>query len=155
MLFCPMKTRIEQKHRREGGEEEEREWARERLKERCRVLSPCYQDQRDARSQTYEKAIVREHFAPVTSARQWPPLTRPVTVSLFVDNAWKYAETRRAACGLSLVCRFAVSSYSRSLRGIGKKTCIAFSSKSSSFSEIAPSSGILYLILSYSCFLRI
>lgn len=57
------------------------------------VCVPGYQEQRDARSQTYEEAIVHEHFAPVTSARQWPPLTRPVTVSLFADNAWKYAET--------------------------------------------------------------
>lgn len=66
---------------------EERERGRERPKERCGVLSPWYQEQRDARSQTYEEAIVRQHFAPVTGARQWPPLTRPVTVSLFVDNA--------------------------------------------------------------------
>jgi len=51
------------------------------------VCPPGYQEQQDARSQTYEEAIVREHFAPVTGARQWPPLTRPVTVSLFADNA--------------------------------------------------------------------
>lgn len=58
-------------------------------------MSPwLYREQQDARSQTYEETIVREHFAPVTGARQWPPLTRPVTVSLFADNAWKYAETR-------------------------------------------------------------
>lgn len=54
---------------------------------RVRVCVPGYQEQRDARSQTYEEAIVHEHFAAVTSARQWPPLTRPVTVSLFADNA--------------------------------------------------------------------
>lgn len=68
----------------------ELELARERERGRKRDVECCppgYQEQRDARSQTYEEAIVREHFAPVTGARQWPPLTRPVTVSLFVDNA--------------------------------------------------------------------
>lgn len=83
MLFCPMKTRIGQK-RGEKGPKGKEERSRKRDVECC---PPGYQEQRDARSQTYEEAIVREHFAPVTSARQWPPLTRPVTVSLFVDNA--------------------------------------------------------------------
>lgn len=68
----------------ERGAKRARERGRKRDVECC---PPGYQEQRDARSQTYEEAIVREHFAPVTSARQWPPLTRPVTVSLFVDNA--------------------------------------------------------------------
>ena len=89
MLFCPMKTRIEQKREKErpkGKEERERAWKRGRKRD-VECCPPGYQEQRDARSQTYEEAIVREHFAPVTSARQWPPLTRPVTVSLFVDNA--------------------------------------------------------------------
>lgn len=86
--FCPMKTRIGQK-RGKGrvGARGTKRGAEERDQKRYRVCPPGYQEQRDARSQTYEEAIVREHFAPVTGARQWPPLTRPVTVSLFADNA--------------------------------------------------------------------
>lgn len=70
-----------------GSMRNELRGAEERTRKRYRVCPPGYQEQRDARSQTYEEAIVREHFAPVTGARQWPPLTRPVTVSLFADNA--------------------------------------------------------------------
>lgn len=80
--------------KRLGGEGETKTGVEESTKERYRTVCMCvrvcvpgYQEQRDARSQTYEEAIVHEHFAPVTSARQWPPLTRPVTVSLFADNA--------------------------------------------------------------------
>lgn len=77
--------RLKGKRRNENVEESTEE--RYRLHARVCVCVPGYQEQRDARSQTYEEAIVHEHFAPVTRARQWPPLTRPVTVSLFADNA--------------------------------------------------------------------
>lgn len=154
MLFCPMKTEDRVKTEeggREGkgqrGKRSESAGARGRPKERCRVLSPWLPGTAGcARSQTYEEAIVREHFAPVTGARQWPPLTRPVTVSLFVDNAWKYAETRRAACGLSLVRRFAVSSlFALSPRADGrKKKRVAFFVVAFGHSEIVLSSeGVL------------
>lgn len=82
-----MKTRIEQKRGKGRVGVRGAGRARKRGRKRYRVCPPGYQEQRDARSQTYEEAIVREHFAPVTGARQWPPLTRPVTVSLFADNA--------------------------------------------------------------------
>lgn len=98
-MFCPIgnedRAKTGKRPRGGGGGKEKRERGRGRERERgmwavcmcVRVCGPGYQEQRDARSQTYEEAIVREHFAPVTSARQWPPLTRPVTVSLFADNA--------------------------------------------------------------------
>lgn len=103
------------------------------------VCVPGYQEQRDARSQTYEEAIVHEHFAPVTSARQWPPLTRPVTVSLFADNAWKYAETH-AGYPWSVDSRFPLI---RALSDRTEKTRGTFSGKSSSLSVTRKSHRVL------------
>lgn len=128
------------------GEKEKRK-REESTKEKCRLCMwvslcmcvPGYQEQRDTRSQTYEEAIVHEHFAPVTSARQWPPLTRPVTVSLFADNAWKYTETH-AGYPWSVDSRFPLI---RALSDGTEKTRDPFSGKSSSLSVTRKSHRVL------------
>lgn len=125
-----------------GVEESAKEGCRLHVCMCIRVCGPGNQEQRDARSQTYEEAIVHEHFAPVTSARQWPPLTRPVTVSLFADNAWKYAETH-AGYPWSVDSRFPLI---RALADRAEKKRGASSGKSSSLSVTRKSHRVSYLI---------
>lgn len=137
MLFCFRWKPRNGRSCKNGGKglkgEEESESGRERDVKCC---PPGYQKQWDARSQTYEEAIVLEHFARhgcETMAAVNASRNRFIVCRQCLEI--RGDTPRRAACGLSLVRRFAVSSYSRLLRGrIGaeKKKRVALSSETSS-----------------------